>query len=162
MLITSDERRRLVINEWEKTKQSIEDLLDAIIKADPNNPSAMMVSSGARGSLEQYNQLIGMVGTKVSPTGRKIELPIKSNYKEGLTTLEYFLATHGARKGLSDTALRTSDAGYLTRRLVDVCQDVIVNVEDCETDLFIVLEHNEKDLLAEPIHNRVEGRVPAT
>lgn len=160
-LITSDERRRLVINEWEKTKQSIEDLLDVIIKADPNNPAAMMVSSGARGSLEQYNQLIGMVGTKVSPTGRKIELPIKSNYKEGLSTLEYFLATHGARKGLSDTALRTSDAGYLTRRLVDVCQDIIVTVEDCETDRFVILEHDAKDLLADPLYKRVEGRFAA-
>jgi DNA-directed RNA polymerase subunit beta' len=160
-LITADERRRLVINEWEKTKQSIEDLLDATIKGNAYNPAAMMVSSGARGSLEQYNQLIGMVGTKVSPTGRKIELPVKSNYKEGLSTLEYFLATHGARKGLSDTALRTSDAGYLTRRLVDVCQDIIVNEEDCGTDRFIVIEHDANDLLADPIHKRVEGRFTA-
>ncbi|MDD5605845.1 MAG: DNA-directed RNA polymerase subunit beta' [Patescibacteria group bacterium] len=160
-LITADERRRLVINEWEKTKQSIEDLLDATIKENPINPTAMMVSSGARGSLEQYNQLIGMVGTKVNPAGRKIELPVKSNYKEGLTTLEYFLSTHGARKGLSDTALRTSDAGYLTRRLVDVCQDIIVGTEDCGTDRFITIVHDPDDMLADPLHKRLEGRFTA-
>ena len=130
-LITADERRRLVINLWEKTKQEVEALFKNRLSYKLFSPTAMMVNSGARGSLEQFNQMVGIVGTKVNAAGSKIELPVKSNYKEGLESLEYFLSTHGARKGLSDTALRTSDAGYLTRRLVDVCQDVVVSQSDC-------------------------------
>ena len=157
-LITVDERRRMVTNLWEKTKQEIEALLGGKSKVDPFDPIAMMVTSGARGSLEQYNQMAGMVGLKVNPAGKTIELPVKSNYKEGLTTLEYFLSTHGARKGLSDTALRTSDAGYLTRRLVDVSQDLVVSEEDCGTDEGVNIYHDPEDLLMDPIAKRIEGR----
>jgi DNA-directed RNA polymerase subunit beta' len=157
-LITADERRRLVINLWEKTKQEVEALLKSQLSHKLFNPTAMMVNSGARGSLEQFNQMVGIVGTKVSATGSKIELPVKSNYKEGLESLEYFLSTHGARKGLSDTALRTSDAGYLTRRLVDVCQDVVVAQTDCGTSAGIQMPRNAEDLLGDPFEKRLEGR----
>lgn len=157
-LITGDERRRLVINLWEKTKQEIEALLKTQLSHKIFNPTSMMVNSGARGSLEQFNQMVGIVGTKVSATGNKIELPVKSNYKEGLESLEYFLSTHGARKGLSDTALRTSDAGYLTRRLVDVCQDIVVAEEDCGVQYGIKMPRHAEDLLGDPFVKRLEGR----
>ncbi len=98
------------------------------------NPIYMMANSGARGNVSQVTQLAGMRGLMADPAGRIIELPIKSNFREGLTVLEYFISTHGARKGLADTALRTADSGYLTRRLVDVAQDVIVREDDCGTD----------------------------
>ena len=101
---------------------------------DQFNPIYMMATSGARGSQSQITQLAGMRGLMANPAGRIIELPIKSNFREGLTVLEYFISTHGARKGLADTALRTADSGYLTRRLVDVAQDVIVRQVDCGTD----------------------------
>jgi len=160
-LITADERRRLVINLWEKTKQEVEALLKNQLTYKLFSPTAMMIHSGARGSLEQFNQLIGIVGTKVNAAGNKIELPVKSNYKEGLESLEYFLSTHGARKGLSDTALRTSDAGYLTRRLVDVCQDVVIAQADCGATQGIRLHRNPDDLLGDPFIKRVEGRFAA-
>lgn len=157
-LITGDERRRLVINLWEKTKQEVEALLKTSLSHKLFAPTAMMVNSGARGSLEQFNQMVGVVGSKVNASGRTIELPVKSNYKEGLESLEYFLSTHGARKGLSDTALRTSDAGYLTRRLVDVCQDIVVAEEDCGTTNGFSLHRNAEDLLGDPFVKRLEGR----
>ena len=99
----------------------------------------MMATSGARGSFKQIRQLAGMRGLMANPKGEIIERPIKANFMEGLTVLEYFISTHGARKGLADTALRTADSGYLTRRLVDVAQDVIIRVEDCGTEEFIEL-----------------------
>ena len=157
-LITSDERRRLVITSWEKTKKDVESLVKDQIAARPLNPLSMMVNSGARGSLEQFNQMIGIVGAKVNASGNTIELPVKSNYKEGLKSLEYFLATHGARKGLSDTALRTSDAGYLTRRLVDVCQDIVVSQEDCGTKEGIEIARNNEEMLGDSFGKRLEGR----
>ncbi|RLC37932.1 DNA-directed RNA polymerase subunit beta' [candidate division Kazan bacterium] len=160
-LITADERRRLVTDLWEKTKQEIEQLICSESMQDIFNPVTMMVASKARGSLEQFNQMVGIVGTKVNATGVKLELPVKSNYKEGLSSLEYFLSTHGARKGLSDTALRTSDAGYLTRRLVDVCQDIVVAEEDCKTELGIFIEHDPDNLLSDPLSKRIEGRFAA-
>ena len=98
------------------------------------NPIYMMANSGARGNVSQITQLAGMRGLMANPAGKIIEQPIKSNFREGLTVLEYFISTHGARKGLADTALRTADSGYLTRRLVDVAQDVIVREDDCGTD----------------------------
>ncbi len=101
------------------------------------NPIFMMANSGARGSFKQIRQLAGMRGLMANPKGEIIERPIKANFMEGLTVLEYFISTHGARKGLADTALRTADSGYLTRRLVDVAQDVIVRAEDCKTKDFI-------------------------
>ena len=101
------------------------------------NPIFMMANSGARGSFKQIRQLAGMRGLMANPKGEIIERPIKANFMEGLSVLEYFISTHGARKGLADTALRTADSGYLTRRLVDVAQDVIVRAEDCKTKEFI-------------------------
>ncbi|MFH0905103.1 MAG: DNA-directed RNA polymerase subunit beta' [bacterium] len=157
-LITADERRRLVTDLWERTKQEIEQLIKTESMTEAFNPATMMVGSNARGSMEQLNQMIGIVGTKVNAAGVKLELPVKSNYKEGLSSLEYFLSTHGARKGLSDTALRTSDAGYLTRRLVDVCQDTVVAEEDCGTSEGIVIAHDPDNLLSDPLFKRVEGR----
>ncbi|OGB73420.1 DNA-directed RNA polymerase subunit beta' [candidate division Kazan bacterium RIFCSPHIGHO2_01_FULL_44_14] len=157
-LITADERRRLVTNLWGKTKQEIELLLKAQSMSRPFSPITMMVSSGSRGSLEQLNQTIGIVGVKVNPVGQIIELPVKSNYKEGLNSLEYFLATHGARKGLSDTALRTSDAGYLTRRLVDVCQDIVAAQADCGTSRGITIHAHSEDMLGDSFAKRIDGR----
>ena len=106
---------------------------------DHLNPIFMMANSGARGSFKQIRQLAGMRGLMANPKGEIIERPIKANFMEGLTVLEYFISTHGARKGLADTALRTADSGYLTRRLVDVAQDVIVREEDCGTKEHIVM-----------------------
>ena len=160
-LITADERRRLVINLWGRTKQEVEALLKTQVNGRLFNPTAMMINSGARGSLEQFNQMVGIVGTKVNAIGNMIELPVKSNYKEGLESLEYFLSTHGARKGLSDTALRTSDAGYLTRRLVDVCQDVVVAQSDCGATQGFRLYRNAEDLLIDPFGKRLDGRYTA-
>ena len=129
-LITEDERYKKIIDLWTKatndvTKAMMENL-------DPFNPVYMMANSGARGNIQQIRQLAGMRGLMADPSGRIIDLPIKANFREGLTVLEYFISTHGARKGLADTALRTADSGYLTRRLVDVAQDVIVREDDCD------------------------------
>ena len=123
-MITDDERHRLVIEEWEKTTKDVTAaLLDHL---DPYNPIMMMSDSGARGSINQIRQLAGMRGLMANTAGKTIELPIKANFREGLSVLEYFISSRGARKGLADTALRTADSGYLTRRLVDVSQDVII------------------------------------
>lgn len=131
-LITDDERYDRVISIWSKAKDQVTDVL--MKSMDKFNAIFMMANSGARGNVSQITQLAGMRGLMANPTGRIIELPIKSNFREGLTVLEYFISTHGARKGLADTALRTADSGYLTRRLVDVAQDVIVRDVDCGTD----------------------------
>ena len=129
--ITAEERKEAVTGQWDKATeevgQAMEDNLDEL------NPIFMMANSGARGSFKQIRQLAGMRGLMANPKGEIIERPIKANFMEGLTVLEYFISTHGARKGLADTALRTADSGYLTRRLVDVAQDVIVRIEDCKT-----------------------------
>src|SRR5690606_15089871 len=106
---------------------------------DNMNPIFMMSDSGARGNASNFTQLAGMRGLMANPAGKIIELPIKSSFREGLTVLEYFISTHGARKGLADTALKTADSGYLTRRLVDVAQDVIVREDDCGTDRGLVV-----------------------
>ena len=129
-LITNEERYDRVIDIWSKTK---DDITDVLMKSmDRFNSIMLMVDSKARGNKSQITQLGGMRGLMANPSGRIIELPIKSNFREGLTVLEYFLSTHGARKGLADTALRTADSGYLTRRLVDVAQDVIVREDECK------------------------------
>lgn len=129
--MSEDERYRKVIDIWNK---ATEDVADALMKntMDQFNPLFMMANSGARGNVQQIRQLAGMRGLMADPSGRIIDRPIKSNFREGLTVLEYFISTHGARKGLADTALRTADSGYLTRRLVDVAQDVIVREDDCD------------------------------
>src|SRR5690606_12468701 len=127
-LITDEERYDRIIEIWSKAK---DELTDALMKSmDRYNSLMLMVDSKARGNKSQITQLGGMRGLMATPSGRIFELPIKSNFREGLTVLEYFISTHGARKGLADTALRTADSGYLTRRLVDVAQDVIVREED--------------------------------
>ncbi|NLO46837.1 MAG: DNA-directed RNA polymerase subunit beta' [Clostridiales bacterium] len=127
--ITNDERSRLVVKEWEQTTKDVTDALMTCM--DDDNPIQMMSDSGARGGLNQIRQLAGMRGLMVNTSGKTIEIPIKSSFREGLTVLEYFTSSRGARKGLADTALRTADSGYLTRRLVDVSQDVIIREFDC-------------------------------
>ena len=129
--ITDDERRRLIIAEWDKTTKDVTTAL--IDNLDRFNPIYMMSNSGARGSINQIRQLAGMRGLMANTAGQTIEIPIKANFREGLTVLEYFISSRGARKGLADTALRTADSGYLTRRLVDVSQDVIIREQDCGT-----------------------------
>jgi DNA-directed RNA polymerase subunit beta' len=128
-LLSEAERRSSVIRIWEKATNEVTDALMATL--DPYNPITMMSDSGARGSISQIRQLAGMRGLMADPSGQIIEVPIRANFREGLTVLEFFISSHGARKGLADTALRTADSGYLTRRLVDVSQDVIVREEDC-------------------------------
>ena len=130
--ITDDERYRLVVSEWEKTTKEVTDALQSCL--DEYNPIYMMANSGARGSMNQIRQLAGMRGLMANTSGKTIEIPIKSNFREGLSVLEYFISTRGARKGMADTALRTADSGYLTRRMVDVCQDVIIREKDCGTE----------------------------
>jgi DNA-directed RNA polymerase subunit beta' len=130
-LITEDERHEAIVNLWTEATDAVADAMEATLYE--LNPIYMMANSGARGSFKQVRQLAGMRGLMANPKGEIIERPIKSNFMEGLSVLEYFISTHGARKGLADTALRTADSGYLTRRLVDVSQDVIVREEDCGT-----------------------------
>src|SRR5205085_10004984 len=134
-LITEDERHEQVVALWNKATDDVGEAMNRNL--DELNPVYMMANSGARGSFKQIRQLAGMRGLMANPKGEIIERPIKSNFMEGLSVLEYFISTHGARKGLADTALRTADSGYLTRRLVDVAQDVIIRQEDCGTAQFI-------------------------
>ncbi|WP_110931211.1 DNA-directed RNA polymerase subunit beta' [Paenibacillus bouchesdurhonensis] len=156
-LITNEERYDRVIDIWSKSKDQITDVL--MKSMDRFNSIMLMVDSKARGNKSQITQLGGMRGLMANPSGRIIELPIKSNFREGLTVLEYFLSTHGARKGLADTALRTADSGYLTRRLVDVAQDVIVREEDCGTDKgFTVGVIQDGKEVIEDLYDRIEGR----
>lgn len=156
-LITNDERYDRVIEIWSKTK---DDLTNVLLKSmDRFNSIMLMVDSKARGNKSQITQLGGMRGLMATPSGRIFELPIKANFREGLTVLEYFISTHGARKGLADTALRTADSGYLTRRLVDVAQDVIVREEDCGTDKgFTVSRIQDGKEVIEDLYDRIEGR----
>ncbi|WP_458121202.1 DNA-directed RNA polymerase subunit beta' [Paenibacillus sp. Z6-24] len=156
-LITNEERYDRVIEIWSRTKDELTDIL--MKSMDRYNSIMLMVDSKARGNKSQITQLGGMRGLMANPSGRIIELPIKSNFREGLTVLEYFLSTHGARKGLADTALRTADSGYLTRRLVDVAQDVIVREDDCGTDKgFIVSRIQDGKEVIEDLYDRLEGR----
>ncbi len=158
-LITSEERYQRFIDIWTKAKENV---TEAMIKGlDRINPVYMMSTSGARGNTSQLAQLAGMRGLMTDPSGRIIDLPIRANFREGLNVLEFFISTHGARKGLADTALRTADSGYLTRRLVDVAQDVIVREEDCKTSEGIkvgaITEGNE---VIEKLQERIVGRLP--
>jgi len=159
-LITEDERYEKVIGIWNK---ATDDVTNALLKTlDKFNPVYMMATSGARGNIQQIRQLAGMRGLMADPSGRIIDLPIKANFREGLTVLEYFISTHGARKGLADTALRTADSGYLTRRLVDVAQDVIVREEDCGTTNGIYVEEvKDGNESIENLEDRIVGRVAA-
>lgn len=158
-LISEEERYNNVVNIWNgATDEVTEALLNHL---DDLNPINMMADSGARGSKNQIRQLAGMRGLMANPTGRIIELPIRSNFREGLNVLEFFSSTHGARKGLADTALRTADSGYLTRRLVDVSQDVIVREDDCGTpngyEVSVINDHGE---IIETLAERLAGRYP--
>ena len=155
--ISEDERYERVIEKWTKTTEDVADaLMDSM---DKFNPIFMMADSGARGSKSQIKQLAGMRGLMANPSGKIIELPIRASFKEGLDVLEYFISTHGARKGNADTALKTADSGYLTRRLVDVSQDVIVREEDCGTKEGIyVSEIKEGNEVIEELKERLTGR----
>ena len=157
--LTNDERYRLVVEAWEKTTKDVTDALMAGL--DRYNPIWMMADSGARGSTAQIRQLAGMRGLMADTSGRTIEIPIKANFREGLSVLEYFISSRGARKGLADTALRTADSGYLTRRLVDVSQEVIIREHDCGThDGILVSEIVENGQVIETFGERLKGRYP--
>ncbi len=161
-LLSNTERRERVIKVWEKTTEDVSKaLMDSL---DPYNPIYMMANSGARGSTAQIRQLAGMRGLMADPSGQIIEVPIRANFREGLSVLEFFISSHGARKGLADTALRTADSGYLTRRLVDVSQDVIVREDDCFASRgevakgMPISEIRDGNKLVEPLKARVIGR----
>ncbi len=163
-IITNDERKKKVIEIWTKTNDKITESMFKELEKDQDgfNPVYVMAASGARGSKQQIRQLAGMRGLMAKPSGEIIELAIRSNFREGLDILEFFISTHGARKGLSDTALKTADAGYLTRRLVDISQDVIINEIDCGTDLSItlgVVKEGENVIVS--LADRVFGRYTA-
>ena len=158
-LITDDERYQSVVNIWEKATNDVSKAMEE--NFDDLNPIYMMVKSGARGNMNQLRQIAGMRGLMASTTGKAVEIPIKSCFREGLDALEYFISSHGARKGLSDTALRTADSGYLTRRLVDVSQDIIVREHDCGTvDGLTVEDIKDGNQIVEGLAERLEGRYP--
>ena len=154
-LITDEERHESIVNLWTEATDTVADAMEETLFA--TNPVVMMANSGARGSFKQVRQLAGMRGLMANPKGDILERPIKANFMEGLSVLEYFISTHGARKGLADTALRTADSGYLTRRLVDVSQDVIVRDEDCGTEESLLLPV----LVPEGVNRSLAGRVAA-
>ncbi len=156
-LITNEERYNAVINIWEKTTNEVSKAMED--NFDELNPIYMMVKSGARGNMNQLRQIAGIRGLMASTTGKAVEIPIKSSFAEGLDALEYFISAHGARKGLSDTALRTADSGYLTRRLVDVSQDIIVREHDCGTDEgYVVYDIKDGNQIIEKMQERLVGR----
>ncbi len=158
-LITDNERYNAVINVWEDATKQVSNAMEE--NFDELNPIYMMVKSGARGNMNQLRQIAGIRGLMASTTGKAVEVPIKSSFAEGLDALEYFISAHGARKGLSDTALRTADSGYLTRRLVDVAQDIIVREEDCGTDEgIIVYDIKDGNQIIEKMQERLIGRYP--
>ena len=161
-LITDKERFDLVIAIWDKAKKDIEKELEAYAKSEEyeDNPIFIMMNSKARGSISNFVQLAGMRGTMAKPNGEPVEIPIKSSFRDGLSVSEFFLSTHGARKGSADTALKTADSGYMTRRLVDVAQDLIVREEDCGTTEGVRVSafKDDKDGIIEPLYDRILGR----
>ena len=163
-LMTEDERLRELEIIWNRTRDQL--AKDVESRLGGQNSVFMMADSGAKGNMNQISQMAGMRGLVLDPQGRIIDIPIRSNFREGLTVLEYFLSTHGARKGLADTALRTADSGYLTRRLVDVAQDVIISVDDCETEAGLWVEFDWDGWKTDPakteaVRSRIFGRVVA-
>jgi DNA-directed RNA polymerase subunit beta' len=158
-LITEDEKYAKVLEIWMEARDEVMNAMES--QMDEKSSAAVMMHSGARGNLSQMSQMAGMKGLVVNASGRTIEFPIKSNYKEGLSSLEYFSSTHGARKGLSDTALKTADAGYLTRRLVDVAQEVVVTESDCGTKGSVCITKDESNKIGEDFAARVISRVLA-
>ncbi|HLV35410.1 MAG TPA: hypothetical protein VKY59_09865, partial [Spirillospora sp.] len=158
-LLTEEERYQITIDEWTNAKNRLQDVIRDSL--DPYGPIAIMAISGStKGGFGPITQLAGMRGLMADPSGRIIEMPIMSHFRMGLTALEYFISTHGARKGLADTALRTADAGYLTRRLVDVAQDVIVNRTDCGTERGLAIRRSD-DIAGQTLYERIVGRVAA-
>ncbi|MDA3931829.1 MAG: DNA-directed RNA polymerase subunit beta' [Tenericutes bacterium] len=160
-MLTDAERKSLVINEWKEAKKEVETGLAGEMKED--NHIYMMSNSGARGNMSNFTQLAGMRGLMANPSGGTIELPIKASFKEGLTMSEFFISTHGARKGSTDTALKTAESGYLTRRLVDVSQDVVISIEDCGTDKGVYVEeiHDRDGKVIVELQDRIMGRYPS-
>jgi len=158
-LITNDERYRLVVKQWEQTTKDVTDALQGSM--DEFNPIYMMADSGARGSMAQIRQLGGMRGLMADTSGRTVEIPVKANFREGLSVLEYFISSKGARKGMTDTALRTADSGYLTRRMVDVSQEVIIREHDCKTTngIWVGAVYQNGDVI-DTFGNRIRGRYP--
>ena len=155
-LLTDEERYQKVIEIWSKVREEVSQAVEDHI--DHNSAVFAMIDSGARGSWAQTTQLMGMRGLMANPAGRTIELPVTGSFKEGLSVLEYFISTHGARKGLSDTALRTANAGYLTRRLVDVAQDVVIEEIDCGDDVGIDITKKDSEEMGETVLGRILGR----
>src|SRR5436189_3035467 len=163
--ITHGERYNKIIEIWSKVTERVSEEMFKTMEEDDRtgrylNPIYIMADSGARGSKQQIRQLSGMRGLMAKPSGEIIETPITANFREGLNVLQYFISTHGARKGLADTALKTADSGYLTRRLVDVAQDVIISENDCGTvDGIFVGSIVESGEIIEPLRDRIIGRV---
>ena len=159
-LITNEERYRLVVQQWEKTTEEVTGALKGNL--DEFNPIYMMADSGARGSMAQIRQLAGMRGLMADTAGRTIEIPVKANFREGLSVLEYFISSRGARKGMTDTALRTADSGYLTRRMVDVSQEVIIREHDCGTKngIWVGAVYDKNGDVIDTFGNRIRGRYP--
>ena len=164
-VITAGERHNKIIDIWHRVTEKVsEEMFREMREVEQDtgvfNPINLMADSGARGSREQVRQLAGMRGLMSKPSGEVIETPITANFREGLSVLQYFISTHGARKGLADTALKTADSGYLTRRLVDVAQDVIINEVDCGTiDGITVSAIMEGGEILEALRDRIVGRV---
>ena len=158
-LITEEESYSQVVGVWRATTERMQQLIQENL--DQYGSVYIMATSGAKGNISQISQMAGMRGLMTDPSGRIIELPIRSSFREGLTVLEYFISTHGARKGLADTALRTADSGYLTRRLIDVAQDVIVMEDDCGTTAGIWLSETGEKGLLESLPERIVGRYTA-
>ena len=158
--ITNEERYRLVVQQWEKTTKDITDALQGCM--DEFNPIYMMADSGARGSMAQIRQLGGMRGLMADTSGRTVEIPVKANFREGLSVLEYFISSKGARKGMTDTALRTADSGYLTRRMVDVSQDVFIRERECGSTegIWVGAVYDKNGDVVESFGNRIRGRYP--
>ncbi len=158
-LLTEDERKNRIVEIWADCSERLSK--DVSLTVEDHSSVNYIFTSGGRGSMSQINQMSGMKGLVVNPSGDVIELPVRGSFKEGLGVLEYFISTHGSRKGMSDTALRTADAGYLTRRLVDVAQDVVVNAEDCGTKDFDIISREESAIMNQAFERRLFGRVTA-
>ena len=160
-VITDDERRQELIEIWTEATDAVKDAMQETLQAERFNPMDMMVRSGARGNMMQLRQIAGMRGLVANPKGDIIPQPIKANFREGLSVLEYFISTHGARKGLADTALRTADSGYLTRRLVDVSQEIIIHEEPTDDVGLAIRVRNEDGSVIRNLRNRIYGRILA-
>src|SRR5690606_7532830 len=160
-LLTESERKKLVIDKWTEVRGKIQSGL--MSEFDKDNNIYMMSDSGARGNVSNFTQLVGMRGLMSNPKGETIEVPVQSSFREGLTVSEFFISTHGACKGSTDTALKTAESGYLTRRLVDVSQDVIIVEEDCGSEHGVIvkaiIDESGKEIV--PLHDRIHGRFAA-